>query len=290
MNPRQYCEQRTRGSGSSFFYAFLFLPEQKRRAMMALYAFCREVDDIADEIRDRDIARSKLAFWQQEIDAVFDSQQQATHPVGLELSWVKSIFPLEQSHFNALILGMLTDVEGKPIANDEALEEYCYRVAGVVGLMTIAIFGYHNPQSRDFAIAWGRALQLTNILRDVAEDAKSGRIYLPQQSRLRFGVADQDLVDGNLTDGVNALLTHYGDLANTTYHHALELLPTEDRASLRASLAMGAIYYAHLQRLRQSHFDVWNHPATLSPLHKIWLTWRMWRREKVHPNRPVRMA
>jgi len=290
LTPQRYCEQRTRGSGSSFFYAFLFLPEQQRRAMMAIYAFCREVDDIADEIHDRDIAQHKLAFWQQELDALFNSNQQPTHPVSKELTWVKGDFPLEQAPFNHLILGMLHDVGGKPIMDDEALDRYCYQVAGVVGLMTITIFGFTNPQSRDFAVAWGRALQLTNILRDVAEDAKIGRIYLPQQSRIRFAVTDQDLIDGNLTDGVKELLHHYGELAETGYRQALTLLPDEDRTSLRASLAMGAIYYAHLQRLRQRHFDVWHHPATLSPLRKIWLTWRMWQREKAHPDRPIRLA
>ncbi len=290
MSPQQYCQQRTRGSGSSFFYAFLFLPPEQRRAMMALYAFCREVDDIADEIRNRDIALHKLAFWQQEVKRVFQEASQPSHPVGQELRWACQRFPLEQSAFEQLIGGMQWDIEGKPIHNDADLEQYCYRVAGVVGLSSIAIFGFHNRQSTQFATEWGRALQLTNILRDVAEDATNGRIYLPQQMRIQFAVADQDLIDGNLHQGVNKLLHHYGKVAEKSYHHALSLLPEEDRSSLRASLVMGAIYYAHLTRLKRVNFDVWRHPVTLSPLRKMWLAWRTWHHEKRHPDRPVRLT
>ncbi|MDX8409480.1 MAG: presqualene diphosphate synthase HpnD [Mariprofundales bacterium] len=290
MSPQRYCEQRTRGSGSSFFYAFLFLPPQQRRAMMALYAFCREVDDIADEIRDRDIALRKLAFWQQEVEQVFQEQSQPSHPVGQELRWARQQFPLEQSAFEQLICGMQWDVEGKPIHTDADLERYCYQVAGVVGLSSIAIFGFHNQQSTHFATEWGRALQLTNILRDVAEDAANGRIYLPQQMRIQCAVADQDLIDGNLHQGVDTLLRHYGEVAEQAYQHALSLLPKEDRMNLRASLVMGVIYYAHLSRLKRVNFDVWHHPVTLSPLRKMWLAWRTWRNEKRHPDLPVRLT
>jgi len=289
MTPQQYCEQRTRGSGSSFFYAFLFLPEQQRRAMMALYAFCREVDDIADEIKDREVARTKLAFWQQQITQVFDDSQSANHPVGQELQWVRSNFPIEQKLFNELILGMQHDIDGKPIASDDELKQYCYRVAGVVGLLTIAIFGYNNPKSRAFATALGHALQLTNMLRDVAEDASNGRIYLPQQRRIQFHVADQDFIDGDLHQGMQALLDHYGNEAEQSYQQALSLLPAEDRPSLKASLAIGAIYYHYLLRLKKVNFDVWHHPISMSPLRKIWAAWRVWRRESRQPNKPIQL-
>jgi len=289
MTPQQYCEQRTRGSGSSFFYAFLFLPEQQRRAMMALYAFCREVDDIADEIKDRTVATTKLSFWQQQIALVFDPSQSAHHPVGQELQWVHAHFPIEQSPFDALIRGMYQDIDGKPIITDADLNHYCYCVAGVVGVLTIAIFGYHHPKSTEFAIELGRALQITNILRDVAEDAKNGRIYLPQQTRIRFHVADQDLIDGNLHQGVQELLKHYGTIAEQAYQRALSLLPSEDRVSLKASLAMGAIYYHYLLRLKKVQFNVWQHPISISPLRKIWVAWRVWRRESSHPTKPIRL-
>ena len=289
LTPQVYCEQRTRGSGSSFFYAFLFLPEQQRRAMMALYAFCREVDDIADEIKDRDVARTKLAFWQQQTDLVFDPDRAAHHPVARELQWVRDHFPIEQDPFNAMIRGMQHDIDGKPIRSDEELDYYCYRVAGTVGLLTIAVFGAEHPKSTDFAIALGRALQLTNILRDVAADARNGRIYLPQQTRIRFQVTDQDLIDGNLHNGMKELLQHYGDAAKSAYQHALDTLPEQDRRALRASLTMGAIYHCYLHRLRKVQFDVWRHPVTISPLRKIWVVWRMWRREShADPTQPAR--
>ncbi len=278
MTPQQYCEERTRGAGSSFFYAFIFLPEQQRRAMMALYAFCREVDDIADEIRDRDVARHKLAFWRKEIDKVFDGKG-PDHPVGKELVWVRQHFPVEREPMEQMLDGMLMDVEGRPIHSDEQLDHYCHCVAGTVGLLTIAVFGYRNPQSRAFAETLGRALQLTNILRDVAEDARSGRIYLPQQARIEHGVADQDLIDGRLHDGLKALLAHYRKEADAAYQNARALLPEEDRQTLRASLIMGALYHRHLQKLHQVAGDVWRHPVTFSPLYKIWIAWRAWRRE-----------
>ncbi|MDQ6964494.1 MAG: presqualene diphosphate synthase HpnD [Mariprofundales bacterium] len=294
MTPQQYCEQRTRGAGSSFFYAFLFLPAEQRRAMMALYAFCREVDDIADEVKDREVAHTKLAFWQQQIEMVFDRSpphlsQSAIHPVGEELQWVRANFAIRREPFNELMLGMKHDIDSKPISSDDELTEYCYRVAGTVGELTITIFGYKNPQSREFATTLGYALQLTNILRDVAEDARLGRIYLPQQQRILYRVADQDLIDGTLHPGVEELLNSYGKRAEDAYQQALTLLPAEDRSSLKASLTMGAIYYHYLLKLKRIEFDVWQHPVSLSPLRKIWIAWRVWRRESGQHSGPVRL-
>jgi len=288
MNPEKYCEDKTRGSGSSFFYAFLFLSPEKRRAMMALYAFCREVDDIADEIKEKEVAVRKLAFWQEEIDRVFEHK--ARHPVGIELMWTIAHYPVEKEQFTAMIEGMLMDVSGKAMVTDEDLDLYCYRVAGVVGLMSIAVFGYQNEQSKTFALQMGNALQLTNILRDVYEDTKIERIYLPQQTRAKFKVTDQAFRDGFSADNsseslekntnLKALLKHYFDKAEQAYADALAALPQEDRQSLTPSLMMGAIYYAHLAKLKAVDFDVWQHPVRLSPLNKIWVAWRAWRYEK----------
>jgi len=284
MSPEKYCEDKTRGSGSSFFYAFLFLPPEKRRAMMALYAFCREVDDIADEIKDKEVAIPKLAFWGEEIERVFDGK--ARHPVGIELMWTIAQYPMmEQSQFTAMIEGMLMDVSGKPIVTDEDLKLYCYRVAGVVGLMSISVFGYSNEQSKQFALRMGDALQLTNILRDVYEDTKINRIYLPQQTRAKFKVTDQDIRQGfgeNKKKNANlkALIQHYFEKAEEAYHDALAALPAEDRKTLTPSLMMGAIYYAHLAKLKSVDYDVWKHPARLTPLKKIWVAWKAYRYEK----------
>ncbi len=283
MNPEKYCEDKTRGSGSSFFYAFLFLSPEKRRAMMALYAFCREVDDIADEIKEKEVAIPKLVFWQEEIDRVFEGV--ARHPVGKELMWTIAHYPVEKEQFTEMIEGMLMDVSGKPMVTDDDLMLYCYRVAGVVGLMSIAVFGYTNEQSRQFALKMGDALQLTNILRDVYEDTKIGRIYLPQQTRAKFKVTDQDIRQGfgdnaQANANLKALLQHYLDKAEQSYQDALAALPSEDRQGLTPSMMMGAIYYAHLAKIKAVDFDVWQHPARLTPLKKIWVAWKAYRYEK----------
>ncbi|MDX8390984.1 MAG: presqualene diphosphate synthase HpnD [Mariprofundaceae bacterium] len=278
MTPAKYCEDKARGSGSSFFYAFLFLPEDQRRAIIALYAFCREVDDIADEVSDKNVAMRKLAFWGEEIGRVFSDE--ARHPVGKELNWARKTFHLSEELFIEILDGMLMDVKGKPMLKTSDLALYCHRVAGVVGLLTIEIFGHRSHQSARFATTLGEALQLTNILRDLKEDAARGRIYIPQQERIRFGVTDQDFFDGNMSDEMHALIQHYIDKIELLYQKSIELLPAEDRQSLRPSLLMGAIYFAHFQRIRQHPDKLWQHPPRLLPVHKIWIAWRMWRYEK----------
>jgi len=283
MTPEKYCEDKTRGSGSSFFYAFLFLSPEKRRAMMALYAFCREVDDIADEIKDKDIARTKLNFWREEVERVYANQ--ARHPVGKELMWAKDAFPIRQELLFEMIQGMLMDVSGQVMVTEDDLKLYCYRVAGVVGLLSIAVFGFRHEQSKIFALRMGDALQLTNILRDVYEDTKIDRIYIPQQLRAQFKVTDQDIRHGfthhqQANANLKALLSHLKQQAQQAYTDALAALPDEDRQSLCPSLMMGAIYFAHLEKLEKINFDVWQHSARLSPLRKIWVAWRTWRYEK----------
>jgi len=278
VTPAKYCEDKTRGSGSSFFYSFLFLPEDKRRAMMALYAFCREVDDIADEVKDREVATRKLAFWSDEIGRAFSGEPR--HPVGKELDWARRQFDFSEELFIEILDGMLMDVNHKPFLKASDLALYCHRVAGVVGLITIEIFGHTSRQAGDFATTLGEALQLTNILRDLREDAARGRIYIPQEDRIRFSVSDQDFSDGTMSDGMRALIAHYVDKTDKLFTKALELLPVEDRVSLRPSLLMGAIYFAHFQRIRDAGERLWESPPKLLPMQKIWIAWRMWRYEK----------
>jgi len=277
MNPEQYCRDKTRGSGSSFFYAFLFLPEDQRRAIMALYAFCREVDDIADEIKEQEVALPKLAFWREEVGRAFAGKPQ--HPVGKELHWAQEHFPIDEELLVEVLDGMLMDVMRKPILKASDLSLYTYRVAGVVGLLSIEIFGYKNRKARHFATSLGEALQLTNILRDVAADARIGRIYLPQSARIRYKIPDQAFKTGDCNDAMQQLLGEYADKAEAAYQQALTSLPDEDRESLRPSIVMGAIYYAYLQQLREVEFDVWQHPVHMLPLKKIWIAWRAWRYE-----------
>jgi len=289
MTPEQYCRDKTRGSGSSFFYAFLFLSEEKRRAMLALYAFCREVDDIADEIKEQDVALPKLAFWREELGRAFNDQPR--HPVGRELHWVKQHFAIDEELLAEILDGMLMDVMRKPILKGSDLSLYIYRVAGVVGLLSIEVFGYQHRKSRDFATSLGEALQLTNILRDVAEDARIGRIYFPQDDRIRYRISDQDFKDGTCSQAMQQLLGEYADKAEAAYQQALSYLPAEDRISLRPSIVMGCIYYAYMKELRSINFDVWQHPIRILPLRKIWIAWRSWRYEikACKKNLPLRL-
>jgi len=278
MTPETYCRNRARGSGSSFFYAFLFLPEQQRRAMIALYAFCREVDDIADEISEQEVALAKLAFWREEIGRAFAGNPQ--HPVGRELAWTHTHFPIDEELLVEILDGMLMDVRRKPILKASDLSLYIYRVAGVVGLLSIEIFGYEERQSRNFATTLGEALQLTNIMRDLAEDAAIGRIYLPQQERIGFQVPDQAFKSGEWSDGMQQLLHHYAERTEQTYQRALEQMPKEDRKRLRPSIIMAAIYYAYLKELNKIDYNVWQQPVYIYPIKKIWIAWRAWRYEK----------
>lgn len=278
MTPEEYCEQKTRASGSSFYYAFVFLPPDQRRAMMALYAFCREVDDVADEIADQDVARQKIHFWRHEVHQVF--QQKATHPVGQELMWSIQQFHFTEELLSEILDGMLMDIDGTPTVKPADLSLYCYRVAGVVGLLSIEVFGYSNRKSRDFATTLGEAMQLTNILRDIPEDAQRGRIYLPQSVRAQFGVSDQDIKTGNFTESMKALLTDYRQRSESLYQQAMDTLPQDDRVSLRPSLIMATIYHHHLRKLAACDGNVWLTPVRLAPIHKLWIAWRCWRYEK----------
>lgn len=277
MTHEVYCRDKTRGSGSSFFYAFLFLPDDKRRAMMALYAFCREVDDIADEVSDQMVALTKLNFWRDELHRAFAGH--ANHPVGHELFWCAAHFPINEELLIEILDGMQTDIMATPFIKQSDLALYIYRVAGVVGLLSIEVFGYSERKSRDFATKLGEALQLTNILRDLAEDAAIGRIYIPQEVRSRHQVSDQAFKNGLVDEAMQGLLQAYGDKAEAAFREAIALLPATDRESLRPSIVMATIYYAYLRQLRAINFQVWSKPVRILPLRKMWIAWRAWRYE-----------
>jgi len=280
QSPQAYCKQKTRASGSSFAYAFGFLSKQQCRAMMALYAFCREVDDIADDIEDKKEAERQINQWHDEIEHVFDGQP--SHPIGHELYWATQHFDWDKELFYEMLDGMLTDISGKAFIKESDLSLYCYRVAGVVGLLTIELFGYQHRQSRHFATSLGKALQLTNILRDIQEDMQRGRIYLPQSERIRCKVTDQDIHDGTMNENIQNLLTHYAEEAESAYQLAFEQLPIEDRISLRPAIIMAAIYYAQLKRMKSFHFDIWQHSGRIASWRKMLIAWKVWRYEKMY--------
>jgi len=272
MTPDDYCQQKAAQSGSSFYYSFLFLPPPQRRAITALYAFCREVDDVVDEVSDADVARTKLAWWRQEIARTFDGTPQ--HPVAQALVPVVREYALPLAHFETVIDGMAMDLEQVRYVDFAALELYCHRVAGVVGLMSAEIFGYTDPATRGYARDLGIAFQLTNICRDVGEDARRGRIYLPQEDLARFGVAPSALLRGEASDDFRALMAFEVERAQAWYAQAFAQLPAADRKAQRAGLVMAAIYRQLLAEIARDGFQVLDRRTSLTPLRKLWIAWK----------------
>jgi len=272
MSPDAYCEQKAAQSGSSFFHSFRFLPPERRRAITALYAFCREVDDVVDEVADPALARLKLAWWRNEIGAAFSGRPQ--HPVAQALQTAVTTFALPQEHFQAVIDGMSMDLEHSRYLDFVALERYCHHVAGVVGLLSAEIFGYADPATRGYAHDLGIAFQLTNIIRDVGEDARRGRIYLPQEELARFGVPAADLLRQRASAGFAALMAHQVARARSWYDKALAALPATDRRAQRPGLIMAAIYRRLLDEIERDGFRVLDRRIALTPLAKAWIAWK----------------
>ncbi len=275
MTPDEYCQDKAAKSGSSFYYAFRFLPEARRRAITAFYAFCREVDNVVDEVTDPTVARTKLAFWRREVDALYASTPQ--HPVMCALAPHVEPMHLPQSAFHIVIDGMQQDLEKTRYLNFAELESYCYKAAGVVGEVSARIFGIcapDNPRTLAYARVLGEALQLTNIIRDVGEDARRGRIYLPQDELAQFGVSGAAVLLGQPEAGFANLMQRQYERAANTYERAYAELPEEDRRAQRPGLAMAAIYRALLEEIRCDGFRVLEHRVALTPIRKLWLAWK----------------
>jgi len=277
MNAEEYCQEQAAGSGSSFYYSFLFLPTNQRQAITALYAFCREVDDIVDECSEVNIAHTKLNWWRDEIQRVFHDQAQ--HPVGIALSKAVKEFNLDEKHFHSIIDGMLMDTHQFRYQTFDELTVYCYRVAGVVGLLAIEIFGYSHQSTRQYAEDLGLAFQLTNILRDVKEDASRGRIYLPLDELKQFNVSEEDVLDNKMNKNLEQLFEFQAQRAESYYKKAYDTLPAPDRFKQRAGLIMAAIYHSLLTLIKKHHYDVFSKPIRISPLRKLWIAWRTYRKE-----------
>jgi 15-cis-phytoene synthase len=274
MTPDQYCQQQAAQSGSSFYYSFLFLPTERRRAITALYAFCREVDDVVDECSDPALARAKLGWWRAEIEGLYAGRPQ--HPVTRALAPHIEPFGIRQSLLNDVLDGMEMDLVADRYADFAALRQYMYRVAGAVGRLAAGIFGYRNPQTLEYAERLGTAFQLTNIVRDVGEDARKGRIYIPADELNRFGVAASDVLGLRQTDAFDELMRFQIDRAEHAYAEAIGLLPVEDRRAQRPGLMMAAIYRALLEEIRRDGCRVLSHRTALTPLRKLWIAWRTW--------------
>ena len=276
MTPDEYCQQRTARSGTSFYYSFMFLPPERRRAITALYAFCREVDDAVDEVADPEIARVKLAWWRQEVSAFYGGTPQ--HPVALALQKVVAAYRLPEEYFQTVLDGMAMDLERSRYLDFAELERYCHCVAGVVGLMSAEIFGYVNPATRQYARDLGIAVQLSNIIRDVGEDARRGRIYLPQDELAAGGVTAASLLQREHSDALTALLAEQVARARRWHARAIGALPDEDRRMQRPGLIMSAIYRTLLDEIERDGFRVLEHRIALTPIRKLWIAWKTARR------------
>jgi phytoene synthase len=274
MTPDEYCQQKAAASGSSFYYSFLFLPRERRRAITALYAFCREVDDVVDEGGEPQVAAAKLAWWRTEVAALFAGRPQ--HPVTRALSPSIEKHRLSQERLDEIIDGMEMDLRQSRYLDWAGLERYCHRVAGVVGLLAAGIFGYRDPRTLEYARNLGLAFQLTNIIRDVGEDARKNRIYLPMEDLKRFNVVAADILNARQTPDFRELLKFEAQRAKDYYRKAFDALPAQDRKAQRAGLIMAAIYRALLEEIERDGFQVLKTRTSLTPLRKLWIAWKTW--------------
>lgn len=278
MSPYQYCQEKAARSGSSFYYSFLFLPPEQRKAITALYAFCREVDDVVDACSDAGVARAKLQWWQSELDQCFNGKP--AHPVTRALQQPIRDFNLPAEYFQEIIDAMHMDLEQHRYETFSELALYCHRAAGVVGLLSAEIFGYRHRSTLKYAEELGTAFQLTNILRDVREDAGRGRIYLPLDELLEYRVNPHDLLKGKVTDGMRDLFRFQAHRAREYYARAFSHLSPEDRYRQRSGVIMAAIYQSLLDEIEADGFPVMQQRTSLTPLRKFWIAWKTARRER----------
>lgn len=272
----QYVQDKAAGSGSSFYYAFMFLPPPRRAAITAFYAFCREVDDVVDEVHDPQVARTKLAWWRSEVAQAFAGQP--SHPVMHALMPLAADYAIGPRHLNAVIEGCEVDLAQNRFLDFPALAGYCHLVAGVVGEVACNIFGREDDATIAYAHRLGLAMQLTNIIRDVGEDARRGRIYLPIDELQQFDVKAHELLRREAPwgygDRFQALMRFQADRAHRLYDEALALLPARDRASQKPGLMMANIYRTLLREIEKSGFQVLHQRTSLTPLRKLWIAAR----------------
>jgi phytoene synthase len=272
MSPDEYCQQKAAQSGSSFYYSFLFLPSERRRAITALYAFCREVDDTVDECTDAAIARTKLMWWRKEIGAM--QAGNPTHPVTQALQPHLQAYAIESKYLLAIVDGMEMDLDQTRYLDFPGLQRYCWHVASVVGILSAGIFGATRPETLQYAEKLGLAFQLTNIIRDVGEDARKGRIYLPVNELQQFNVTAADILNARHSENFEKLMQFQAQRAQAMYDTAFALLPAEDRRAQRPGLIMAAIYRAILTEIEQDGFHVLDQRISLTPIRKLWLAWK----------------
>ena len=273
MNPEQYVQEKAASSGSSFYYAFLFLPPPRRAAITAFYAFCREVDDVVDETSDPSVAATKLQWWRGEVAQAFSGAP--SHPVMKALMPLAPTFGIEQAHLVAVIDGCQMDLEQTRFLDFAGLQRYCHLVAGIVGEVAAGIFGRSEASTIQYAHQLGLAMQLTNIIRDVGDDARRGRIYLPISELQRFDVKAHELLQRaapwGYSDRFQALMRFQAERAHDTYDSAMKLLPDADRTAQKPGLMMANIYRTLLREIETQGFQVLHQRTSLTPLRKLWI-------------------
>ncbi|MEQ1657742.1 MAG: presqualene diphosphate synthase HpnD [Hylemonella sp.] len=273
MTPETYVQQKAAASGSSFYYAFLFLPKPRRAAITAFYAFCREVDDVVDEVSDPGVAQTKLVWWEAEVTRAYAGQP--THPVLQALMPHTAAYGIEARHLLAVIEGCQMDLQQTRYLDYQGLQRYCHLVAGVVGEVAARIFGQTQEQTTRYAHTLGLAFQLTNIIRDVGEDALRGRIYLPVNELQQFEVKAHELLKRQHSERFVALMKFQAERAHKLYDEALALLPEVDRRAQKPGLMMASIYRTLLREIERDNFQVLHQRISLTPLRKLWLAWRV---------------
>ena len=272
MTPERYVQDKAARSGSSFYYAFLFLPPQRRAAITAFYAFCREVDDVVDEVSDPGVAATKLAWWRKEVATSFAGQP--SHPVMHALMPHTAPYGIEAGHLGAVIDGCQMDLEQSRYLDYAGLERYCHLVAGVVGEVASAIFGRTQAATIAYAHRLGLAMQLTNIVRDVGDDARRGRIYVPMSELKQFDVKAQEILERRYSERFTALMKFQAARAHAAYDSAFALLPDADRAAQKPGVMMANIYRTLLREIEADDFRVLHQRTSLTPLRKLWIAMR----------------
>jgi phytoene synthase len=276
MTPEQYVQDKAARSGSSFYYAFLFLPPRRRAAITAFYAFCREVDDVVDEVREPGVAATKLAWWRQEVAEAFGGRP--SHPVTKAIVPLAADHGIEARHLAAVIDGCQMDLEQTRYLDYAGLQHYCHLVAGIVGEVAANIFGRTEARTTEYAHRLGLAMQLTNIIRDVGDDARRGRIYLPMSELKQFDVKAQEILTRGYSERFTALMKFQAERAHRTYDEAIGRLPEADRLAQKPGLMMANIYRTLLREIEADGFQVLHQRTSLTPLRKLWIAARThWR-------------
>ncbi len=277
----RYTARATRGSGTSFYYSFVLLPREKRRAIYAIYAFCRAADDVADGPGDPAEKERRLLEWREELARCYEGAPR--HPVTQALLRAVRRYSLPRDHFEGILDGVTSDLTRRRYESFAELREYCHRVASLVGLLCVEIFGYADPRSRDYARELGLAFQLTNILRDVGKDARDGRVYLPGEDLLRFSVPEEDLISGRVTPAFREMMAFQVARARARYALSETLLPRQDRRSLFAARIMSRIYQEVLTEIERMGYDVFRRHAGIGTGRKIRIALGTYLSERAFP-------